>query len=68
MSSLETLGHTMIVVGLGSVGYAIGGHIPAITPFLNESIGTVFSLGLSWAYIHFGIVQPAIAVGKTGRV
>lgn len=66
--NLKNLGHGIVVVVLGSIGFAIGGHIPAITPILNESVGTVLSVGLSWAYIHFGIVQPTIVAAKAGKI
>ncbi len=65
---MKNLFHGIVVVVLGAIGFAIGGHIPALTPFLNMSVGTVLSVGLSWAYIHLGIVAPTIAAVKSGRV
>lgn len=59
--NLKNLGHGIAVVVLGAISFAIAGHIPAITPFLDMSVGTVLSIALSWAYVHFGIVKPTIA-------
>ena len=66
--TVKSLGHSIIVLVLGAIGFGLSGAIPALTPYLHMTIGSVLTLALNWAYIHFGIVQPAIAAGKAGRV
>lgn len=64
MFTTKTLGHSIVVGILWIISFIVGSH----SPYLNNTVGDILGVLLTWGYTHQFIIPTVLKGIKTGAV